>query len=93
MEDRSNVQKPWYELGRFTKSRSGWWIEDLLVRWNEQEVTREGETEYVYDAQRIDLLLPDDVTPDEMVAVYLEATKDTIILKAQAALEQEALAD
>ena len=86
MEDRSNVQKNWYELGPITKTSVGWIIKDLLVRWNEHQEQRSGEggveAEYVYDAYRIDYILPIGVQPGtEAVEYYfsLESTKTAIM--------------
>jgi len=97
MEDRSSVQKPWYELGRISQNAIGTFeVRDLLVRWNERIETTEGEdgeeiTEYVYDCHRIGLSLGEVIRPGkEAVEYYLERAKDAIIAKAQALADQEA---
>jgi hypothetical protein len=99
MQDRSNIQKPWVELGQITKSVGGWIIKDLLVRWNETQVTKDGQTdmgageqtEFVYDAYRFDYPLPAEVQPgQEAVEYYLEQAKTAIIQTAQDLVAQEA---
>jgi hypothetical protein len=88
MQDRSDIQKPWCELGPIVKSGGGWVIKDLLIRWNEQQEIKQtdmGEqTEYVYDAHRFDYLLPVEVQPgSEAVEYYFEQAKTAIIQQAQ----------
>ena len=93
MQDRSNIQKPWCELGPIVKNGGGWVVKDLLIRWNEQQETKQtdmGEqTEYVYDAYRFDYLLPVEIEPgQESVEYYLEAAKAVILKLAQDRLTQ-----
>ncbi|MFA6371279.1 MAG: hypothetical protein WCW68_01505 [Methanothrix sp.] len=75
MEDRSNIRQEWYAIGTVRRGN----MLDLLVRWNERQETREGENgpeiEYVYDATRIDVPLPNDI---EDVGAYLESIKDEL---------------
>jgi hypothetical protein len=94
MQDRSNIQKPWYELGPVTKGARGWFV-NLLVRWNEtQEIkpTDLGEQiEFVYEAHRFYYPLPSEVQPgQEAVEYYLEQAKTAIIQMAQDLAAQEA---
>jgi hypothetical protein len=94
MIDRSNVLKTWYEFGEIVKGESGWVIKNLLVRWNERQETREAEvgpeTEYVYDAYRLNYILPVGVQPgQEAVEYYLEQAKTAVIQLAQDLLSQE----
>jgi hypothetical protein len=94
LQDRSNIQKPWCELGPVAKSAGGWIVKDLLIRWNETQETRQtdlGEQiEYVYDSYRFDYLLPVEIEPgQESVDYYLEAAKDVILKLAQDRLAQE----
>jgi len=95
MEERSNSLKNWYELGTIEKSGSRWVIKDLLIRWNERTEEKETEDgpiiEYIYDAHRFDYELPAEISPGlEAVELYLETTKDAIVLYAQNLAEQEA---
>jgi len=95
MEERSNSSKNWYELGTIEKSGSRWVIKDLLIRWNERTEEKETEdgpiVEYIYDAHRLDYELPVEISPGpEAVELYLETTKDAIVLYAQKLAEQEA---
>jgi hypothetical protein len=95
MEERSNSSKNWYELGTIEKSGSRWVIKDLLIRWNERTEEKETEDgpiiEYIYDAHRFDYELPAEISPGlEAVELYLETTKDAIVLYAQNLAEQEA---
>ncbi len=95
MEDRSNIQKSFYELGRIQKFGSGYAVKDLFVRWNERTATKQGpdgpETEYIYDAHVITLELPAGVEPGvEAVRYYIEASQEAIIALAQQLHTQEA---
>jgi hypothetical protein len=95
MQDRSNIQKPWCELGPIIKRGDGWIIKDLFIRWNETQETKQTdqgeEIEYVYDAYRFDYTLPVEVEPGiESVTYYLEAAKTAILQLAQAMTLQEA---
>lgn len=86
MEDRSTVQKSWYEFGRIVDTGAGFEVRDLLVRWGEHTETREdGVTEYVYESRRITLALDPAIRPlPDAIEYYLELAKDTIITQAQA---------
>ena len=94
MIESSHKQENWYSMDKISRFGSGWVIKDLLIRWNEQQVTVETDiaprTEYVYDAYRFDYLLPVEVEPGlESVAYYLEAAKSAMIALAQAMVTQE----
>jgi len=94
MQDRSNIQQPWYSWGKLVKGEFGWVIKDLIVRWNERQETRQTEagpeTEYVHDAHRFNYKLPAGVQPgQEAVEYYLEQAKSAIIQLAQEYLAQE----
>jgi len=88
MKERSNIQQPWHGICQIEKDGTRWVIRDLLVRWNEaaeQRETEDGtETEYIYDAHRIDVELPPEVQPGiEAVEFYLEAAQAAILQLAQ----------
>jgi hypothetical protein len=76
MEDKSNIRQEWYSIGTIRRGN----MLDLLVRWNEHQETREGENgpeiEYVYDATRVDIPLPDSMGD---VGAYLESIKDKLL--------------
>ncbi len=82
MEDRSNVQQNWFAPGTRIELPSGDILFDALIRWNERTTTREGEggkpeTEYIYDAQRVDTLLP----VGKSQAEHLESIKADLLPK------------
>jgi hypothetical protein len=95
MQDKTSIPKPWCELGPITKNGGGWIVKDLLIRWNEQQETKQTDmgtqTEYVYDAYRFDYLLPVEIEPGrESVEYYLDAAKTAIVQLAQDRMAQEA---
>ena len=94
MIERSNIQQLWHGAVNVERDGTGWVIRNLLVRWNEtteQRETEEGtETEYVYDARRIDIDLPPEISPGmEAVELYLAVTQSAILQRAQDLAEQE----
>lgn len=94
MIERSNIQQDWHGPVNVERDGSGYVIRNLLVRWNEtteERETEEGtETEYVYDAHRIDVDLPPEVQPGlEAVELYLEAAQAAILQLAKDLKAQE----
>lgn len=94
MQDRSNVQQPWFSLGSIEGSDLGWMIRGLLVRWNERQAPRQTEAgqeiEYIYDAHRFNYKLPVGVQPgQEAVEYYLEQAKTAVTQLAQDLMAQE----
>jgi hypothetical protein len=79
MEDRSNIPQKWFSPGTRVETSSGSLQFDVLFRWNERtSLNAEKETEYIYDAQRIDVLAPEGENPEK----YLESIKADLLLKA-----------
>lgn len=81
-------------MGKIITSGTGCIIKDMIVRWNERQVTKDSDmptTEFLYDAHRFDYLLPVEVSPGrEAVEYFLESAKETIVVLAQNMAEQEA---
>lgn len=95
MIEKSNIQQLWHGAVNVERDGTGWVIRDLLVRWNETTEERETETgtetEYVYDAHRINVDLPPEISPGlEAVELYLEAAQAAILQLAQDLDAQEA---
>lgn len=80
MEDRSNVRQNWYSPGTVIKLPAGDLHSDVLIRWNERIAMRKtedgiSEAEYIYDAQRTDVLVPKGASIDGIKTTLLQKVR------------------
>jgi hypothetical protein len=91
--ESSHKQESWFSLEGIEKSSESAWLARLLIRWNEQIVTRQdemgGRVEYVYESHRFPYALPIGVHDHAEAISFLENAKLGIIAAAQEQAAQE----